>query len=118
MEKWLRTDPSDHTSWISSGCGAVGDLSRVSSFGGLGFHVGRCELDDLVLSDREHAVVSSCLCLRCAKYDFSSLLVVRSTSSIYTDRAGFPGLLNITSSDCDEPPSYPSYGLWGDCPGR
>ena len=67
MDKWLRTDPSDHNSSISSFGSYVGGASRVVSFSGLGFHVGRCERDDLVLSDCERDVASSYRTLRCVK---------------------------------------------------
>ena len=66
-DKWLRTYPSDHISWILSSMSSVGGLSRVVSFGIRGFHVGRCECDDLVVSDCERVAASSYRTRLCVK---------------------------------------------------
>ena len=58
-DNWLRNDPSDHISRISSSVGCVGDSSRVVSRRALGFHVDRFVFDDLVVSDCERGTASS-----------------------------------------------------------
>ena len=52
-DKWLRKDPSDHSSSMSLSGLSVGVSFRDDPVRGLGVHVGRCACSGFVLSDFE-----------------------------------------------------------------